>query len=195
LINGQCLAQCPVNTVQSGSSCWSCPLNCATCIVSGNISSCTVCAVPYILSPSTNQCILSCADLYSNTTSYYLSSIGQCQPCTLSNCIACVLVAAVTQCQTCASNAFFYLGFCYSTCPNGTYPNSNSCLVCPTNCVSCSSSGCIQCSTGFILLNGACVTACPTNTYLSTLNNVSSCQICQIQNCQSCSATACQSCK
>jgi len=197
LQNGMCLPSCPSGFIQNGSTCAICPTNCQNCTFVSNNTVCSICTSPYILSPSTDQCVLTCSQLSTSNLTYYLTLTGQCQPCVLTNCLSCIVISQTTQCQTCQTGAFYYNGQCYTTCPNGTASsyNPNSCIPCQLNCTICSLSSCAQCNAGYMLLNGGCVTACPVGYYLLQTSNSSVCSPCTSANCFNCSSATCYSCK
>lgn len=83
-----------------------------------------------------------------------------------------------------------------SSCPVGYYGYvgaTRQCLPCDASCVTCSSlSTCTSCPWGYFLVNGKCLTSCPTATYASTDG---SCQPC-LSPCSQCiSPTQCSSCQ
>lgn len=112
-----------------------------------------------------------------------------------------ICVSCTGLCQTCNSSLYClscksgYLieGFCYDTCPLGTYSVTNSsCARCQLPCLTCwqSSTNCLKCIDGLLLYNNTCSSQCPNNTYLQT----SVCVNCPFP-CVTCSSSVvCSSC-
>lgn len=61
--NGLCYVLCPFGMVKVGNTCLSCPIGCATCNITNNLTFCISCISPYLYSPLTapKNCILSCS--------------------------------------------------------------------------------------------------------------------------------------
>ena len=140
-------------------SCNDCDVACTTC--NGPTAySCTSCiATSYLLVNSTGgYCQASCPALG------YIQIGTNCQLCdpTCSTCNG----ISVSSCADCASNYYFFSGYCRYVCPNATYPDSTSwqCLACDVSCSYCfggTSSSCTSCATGLYLYNFTCSGSCP----------------------------------
>lgn len=171
LINGVCTSTCPSGTIKNGTACIACPTNCLSCSIVSNLLSCSTCVPSYIFTAynGTNICVQSCSSLSSGVASYI--QVGTtCQICNISNCVLCVTTTSnQIQCSSCSNTTFLYNQQCYTACPSGTAPSSNTCVPCAQNCINCSSSStCTKCTTGYYLLNGQCVANCGSGYY--TLN-------------------------
>lgn len=80
-------------------------------------------------------------------------------------------------CKTCSSKyfcltclaGFVYDGYCYSSCPLGTYANTTmgTCNACDVVCSECllKETYCTKCSGGLFVYKGTCSSECPTGTY------------------------------
>ena len=94
-------------------------------------------------------------------------------------------------CDTTGETPFLYQSTCYTTCPNGTYPNTTDfkcyrkyrifhfseflmmilLLVCFPTCATCdgpTQNNCINCDIGLYLSINTCVDECPSGTFLNT---------------------------
>ena len=130
-----------------------------------------------------------------NTIKYNLSSITNCTfPCKIcpnSNFSTCL------QCYSSATTIFYFIDpvaqSCVtpSSCSSNTFANyiSNTCVVCPSQCLTCNSStSCKSCRTNFYLLNNTCLTDCPSEYYpvnieqicspCNSVNNTAHCLTC-----------------
>jgi len=130
------------------------------------------------------------------------------------------LTSCIFPCKLCSSNNISICLQCYSSaitqqyyidsyshqcvtpssCSSVTYPNttSNSCILCLSQCSKCiNSTFCTACATNYYLLNGNCLTDCPTLYYPITpqqscascdgSNNTAHCSTCiDINVCSSC---------
>jgi proprotein convertase subtilisin/kexin type 5 len=141
----------------------------------------------------------------SGTYSVSVNGINSCQSCTI-NCLSCV---SNTSCSNCASGTFLLsvntsavssvnqtTSTCVISCPLTTYIDNGQCLTCPSPCSQCSLNNgqilCATCMSGYYLLNGKCLTTCPSGYYQSALTL--SCVIC-MSNCLTCSnSTGCLTC-
>ena len=92
-------------------------------------------------------------------------------------CVNCILTP--TQCTSCHPPDLLYLQTCSSTCPSGTFPNSElgQCITCTKPCQTCVNAySCTSCIYGYILYQeptkNQCVEgpSCP-NSYYSSLKN------------------------
>jgi hypothetical protein len=160
-------------------ACTSCVANCSTCSVSA--SNCTSCSSTYFQT-GTNICTQNCptgtAKLNSTTCT-----------CNFTVCATCVLT--INTCLTCQTGLVLLNSSCLSSCGNGYYNSSNTCVACVTNCQTCSAGGCSVCySTAPILYNSSCYAACPSGSSQSG----NTCITCPT-GCSVCSSTTiCTSC-
>jgi proprotein convertase subtilisin/kexin type 5 len=174
LYNFQCISVCPISTISITNNltlqsvCVNCPSNCLTCSIA-NSSMCLTCNSGYYL--SNGACGISCV------LPLYLSWNGLCSTCQ-TQCLTCSTYSY--NCTSCSAllNLYLYKFQCLGACPSGTYPASNICVVCPTNCSVCSSAGyCSICTlpSALYVLNGSsssCVATCPNGT-TTTINTTS----------------------
>jgi len=139
-----------------------------TCVIS------TFCMPNYGIN-STHTCSSSCP-----LSQFANPSVYRCDACP-STCISCT---SWTNCLSCITNSVSYNNYCYgycnpanitemyfnkdnitctATCPIGTYASVVYCKLCDAVCSSCFkiSTNCTGCSNGLYLLNGACMTSCP----------------------------------
>ena len=94
---------------------------------------------------------------------------------------------------TCPNGSYDFLGrSCIEDCPQGYYEftnGSNTCVECPSNCISCrSSTNCLKCTNSYSLLKnssttGECVVYCPSAYYHDTKQFL--CLPC-LDNCETC---------
>lgn len=107
-----------------------------------------------------------------NTVQYNLSALTNCtfpcKICSSSNNSACL------QCYSSATTQFYYYdpvaNKCVSpsSCSSTTFPNAtlSSCVSCPIQCLTCTSlTSCQSCAANYFLLNGTCLTDCPSGYY------------------------------
>jgi hypothetical protein len=98
-----------------------------------------------------NVCLTACLSGYAN------NGVGGC--------------VAVTPATGCSYPNYLSNGICISTCPSGTYPNTQTrvCQSCSSNCFSClTNTFCYACNAGYGLSNGVCITAtitCPSGQF------------------------------
>jgi proprotein convertase subtilisin/kexin type 5 len=131
----------------------------------------------------------------------YIYSSSNCDSCD-PNCLWCG--SSTTDCTACsAANKLFLaissttgLGVCDASCPDGSWPNSDTqtCDSCAQGCTTCSTASvCTGCSTGYYLTAaGVCTQFCPSGTY----GTGSTCYSC-LAGCATCtgsSGTTCLSC-
>jgi hypothetical protein len=92
----------------------------------------------------------------------------------------------------CSANYHDYLNLCVSQCPNGTAINpTNGNCGCDVTCLTCSTyATCTAClDSSLWVLNGACVSSCPSSTYANSGQCVacsSGCLNCTINTCTTC---------
>jgi hypothetical protein len=140
----------------------------------------------------------------SNVVRYNLSLLTSCafpcKICSASNLSVCL------QCYSAAITQQYFLDSSLSTCLSpsncspSTYPNATAlqCQPCPGQCATCvSPSNCTSCAGSYYLLNGSCLTDCPSGYYPISVQQV--CGDCQSSNnghCASClSLKKCSSCQ
>ena len=185
LSNGQCSSNCPTSTYRANNNqCLPCSANCSVCI-SGIV--CVDCnGSNYLFN---GVCTSSCPQGYTPTLASFTAnstvySEYNCSLCSLqvAHCTSCSQTLSVLACYSCWTPYVLVNNTCQ--CPSGTYYDVGtlSCRSCSSNCLLCTSSQCVQCSAGLYLLNGACVTSCPTPMYA----NSTLCQYCVTPNCASC---------
>lgn len=92
------------------------------------------------------------------TVYYVCSSIQGCRMCSAST--------GVLKCQLCFNSTYtiyslLYNSQCLENCPLATYSNSVTCLDCPLNCQSCTSTECQLCYLGYYVYEGSCLDSCP----------------------------------
>jgi hypothetical protein len=122
-----------------------------------------------------------------NTIKYNLSLITNCTfPCKIcsnSNSTTCL------QCYSSVTTIYYFLDpvsqSCVvpSACSVNTFANYNSstCVVCPTQCLTCTSlTNCISCTSNYYLLNGSCLTDCPLTYYPINIQQI--CSLCNSVN-------------
>lgn len=145
-----CLVSCPSGLFRSNSTCSACSSQCATCTSQSNY--CLTCAVNYLLHLSEASCLSSCpAATYQAGT-----SCAACQ-------YPCLTCSGEATCLTCISGVLVGTQ-CDSNCPAANYADANmTCQPCSSTCKECatSSTNCTQCSAGKWLLNGDCLSSCP----------------------------------
>jgi len=113
----------------------------------------------YLLTNSTGGYCLSVCP-----TQGYIQIGTTCQTCD-PTCLTCNGISA-NQCADCATNYYYYQGYCRYVCPNGTYANGTTwqCLNCDLSCSYCfgsSNSSCTSCASGLYLYNFTCTNSCP----------------------------------
>lgn len=156
MTSNQCVTSCGSSEFLQGTICYKCNSACLTCSVfSDNCTSCASGAFLY-----SGACISACPSDYYPSGQTCLACINHCATCNSS-----------TICITCSNSYILQSDFsCQATCPSGQFNKSNACTVCPSNCLTCDSMGCLTCATSFLLTtfsNPSCVSACPTDTYIS----------------------------
>jgi hypothetical protein len=134
-----------------------------------------------------------------NTIKYNLSSITNCTfPCKICTNIN---YSTCLQCYSSATTQYYFLDpvaqrcVTPSTCSSNTFPNftTNVCVVCPSQCLTCTSTtSCQSCTTNYYLLNNSCLTDCPSGYYpidiqqicslCTSVNNTAHCSTCVIIN-------------
>jgi proprotein convertase subtilisin/kexin type 5 len=168
------------------STCKSCVTPCDTCSPT-NGQSCNSCVIGYLT--TTNTCVIECpAGSFGSLSAAVGGPVNPvCNPCNAS-CANCVISA--TTCTSCSGSNSLSSGTCVATCPAGTYPSTNVCVVCSPPCLTCSAvATCTSCLQGY-LSAGTCLNSCPGEMFL----NGQVCSACQ-NNCKTCSSsTACLSC-
>jgi hypothetical protein len=160
-------------------TCKACPNSCISCSLNAsNTLECYECSSNLYLQPagSITLCDNSCPD------SYYTdkSANWSCKPC-ISNCKTCT---NSQNCETCM-NSYYRLASedsaaCYSTCPDGFYPEGSECVPCyMENCTLCRSNiECIICDSSYYL----------SSVTLTCLPCIDNCDICTTQSdCLQCS--------
>jgi len=158
MLNGQCLAECPVKMTPLNRNCVDCTqASCLSCEV-GRPDKCTQCDSSNVLFEG--QCLSECP----------LSTFrrrGECQDCE-SKCLNCTDENTCTKCRS----EFFLNGHqCESKCPDGkTSIENGTCVDCAQpNCKSCTANinSCIECKSPFNLNDEKCVDVCPNGKYPS----------------------------
>lgn len=190
-----CVAQCSLGMYGSNSidppQCVTCVSPCATCSSAVTCLSC----LPgfYFLNGTT--CTTNCTPLVTIPN----DALKTCDPCN-SICKSCA--GNINSCTACNEPLVFNNGSCQTGCPPGgtTAPNNGICTPCVSTCQTCSQSifNCASCSLTSLnpfLVNGSCLTACPT--YYYNESSTGTCYSCNSsnQNCVNCSsANTCLSC-
>merc|ERR1712032_273377 len=83
------------------------------------------------------------------------------------------------------------IGFCFDSCPNGSFASGKTCVACASNCNTCSdNSTCTDCKEATYLSNNNCVSTCPDGTFPSS----GKCEACKA-DCATCdNSTMCTGC-
>ncbi|TNJ27286.1 High cysteine membrane protein [Giardia muris] len=212
-VDGQChtcdLPNCAEYDLKDGAFvCTGCIYEAVLLQVDG-VSTCKLCSALY---PGCNTCTEHACTAC--MTGMYLSAEGECLPC-VGGCPYCL---DGTSCQGC--NNGWYLGpegcsKCKANCARCTDPDScivcdpgyyltdtQECLQCPKNCMSCSDSICLSCSSGYLLQAGVCIpclencdvcddafscTQCKPGYYNGTADGAPACIACKdVDKCQVC---------
>ena len=181
-----CVGSCPAGSYANVNLvCLSCMANCLTC---NSSDTCSACQTAYSL--MSNQCLTACPASY---VSYInpVSSQAACLGCP-ANCISCSS-AATPLCLNCVSGYYLYSGSCVGDCSSVSLYVSygGSCAACECETCSVYSYACTACLAPKNLLQGQCLSTCPSGYYPAS--NI--CQPCA-SNCLSCtSASTCQYCQ
>lgn len=220
LFQGQCYTTCPDGTYRDGTTCYSCHISCSTC--SGpNSYECINCSATFPYRElGTNICVSTCNPTYYLVSTlsqcvqtcplgFFIS--GQtCQSCS-SSCVSCSGIS--TSCTACFSGEYLDVNKCEASCPSTKFvddqicsscnsacatcngPLSSNCLSCPTNQYLATNNTCVAgCTKGLFVLNGVCLTQCPSGYYQSSTTN--DCLACE-STCLNCNGpldTNCLSC-
>ena len=156
-----------------------CSSLCATCAEYADI--CTTCPKGHFLSGT--SCKRTCflfVFLFVETYNKWCVVELECSP----SCATCS--GSAEKCLTCSNRD--PTGKCVSTCPEGTFSHSNTCVPCFADCAACSgpsSNQCTKCPPNRpVHDNGHCYPKCPNqNEYFDS--TISSCQPCD-STCSSC---------
>ncbi|CAI2378427.1 unnamed protein product [Moneuplotes crassus] len=167
--NNECKASCTADTyVDVNDVCTPCSSSCSKC--SERIDICTECASPLVLDKTTSTCQSSCPA----GTTIYNSASNSCEVCN-TNCATCT--GTINTCATCNNGLLLTISnTCATSClTRDTFvDSSNHCVKCTTGCSSCSgtASYCDKCdySSGYLFANFTCVTSCPTDFSIDTLD-------------------------
>ena len=176
-VSGDC--KCPDQTYLANGACVNCPTGCRLC----NNTGCNSCNSANFLLNS--ACLSTCPDTFVGVSGVCLNCPTNCRTCSVQ-----------TTCTICALGFYLYAGGCVSICPANTLTNTTSmtCTQCSAPCSSCSNTTtfCTSCLPGSgFLLQGTCVSACPS----MTTNVGGVCLSCN-SNCATCfgSQDFCSSC-
>jgi len=156
------------------------------------------CASGCLYCLSNNSCVSTCP------AGTVLTDVATCTPCDPS-CAACAVSAS--WCTSCSPAYPYVLGeLCVDTCPptHVTPPpssNSNVCVPCASTCLTCGPSStaiCTSCRPGDFLYNSQCYYNCPSDTYVGSGDNSSTCFPCD-SSCATCEGSSspsnCTSCE
>ncbi|KAM3135880.1 hypothetical protein pb186bvf_012009 [Paramecium bursaria] len=139
-----CLTNCPDGYYQSGSICNQCQQQCFTCT---GFNNCQICKSTYYLDGT--QCNQYCLEKLMNQITWQCSD--DCQG----------VISSGLCLQNCPLGLFQFNNYCYVDCPNGYYGNQTKCVLCPNQCLICSSiSSCSECQAGYYLEQDQCVNQC-----------------------------------
>lgn len=113
------------------------------------------------------------------------------------SCVRCSGICATCNseyyCLTCLAG-YSNDGYCYSTCPVGTFADANTrkCLPCVSPCLECSNTAkhCTKCINGLVQSQGICSTTCPIGSY----NSAGVCLDCTFPCLNCSSSTQCSKC-
>jgi len=160
-----CISDCPLGYFANytATTCDACNPKCLTCSVTA--SNCLSCAIGYYLirlSVSSYDCVSSCSAGYYKDSQNCEACIFPCQTC-----------SSATACVTCVTGTYFYANTsaCLLGCPSNAYIDTaaQACQMCTSPCSSCrSSTYCLSCLNGLYLLNGKCLSVCPSQYYSDT---------------------------
>ncbi|KAM3135859.1 hypothetical protein pb186bvf_011988 [Paramecium bursaria] len=148
ILNSQCIANCNDGYFQNGVICAQCQSQCSTC---DTYSKCTSCKSNFYLDGT--ECNLTCPNLMNQI-------LWECTD-------DCTGVVSGKYCLTqCPINSLLYKSTCIQQCPKGYFKNNTECIVCPSQCLLCTSqTSCSLCSVGYFLNNQQCVSSCPIGLY------------------------------
>ncbi|KCV68378.1 TKL protein kinase [Fonticula alba] len=188
LVDGRCVTACPLDTYQSGGTCYACSPTCASCSGPG-LSACTACSGDRALLGG--ECLLDCPDGYFAEADHCALCHGSCATC-----------SSRDVCTSCKGQDMLQPdGLCAAGCPEGwgACPATNKCTACPAQCAQCEPSGpscdmvCTKCKATFFLSSGACHGSCPAGEFAAPGSGI--CQACD-SACRSCfgSASFCTGC-
>lgn len=187
---------CANNTFSNGHLCINCTTSCSECT---SLEFCNSCVLDYFL--FNNTCItetecLEMPDMFADNQLCY-SCHSSCRNST--SCIG----PGIDNCTSCPDSSFFFNGTCYTTCPDGTFPNSTDslCMPCLENCATCKSANsndCLSCTNKYFFIQtsiedktGNCNPTCPAGTWGDSLSNA--CNPCH-QDCLECYGGALNTC-
>ena len=165
LDSGRCVSACdPGDFLDTATSrCLACSSTCTNC--TSTSTTCTACAPGKYLVGTV------CVDTCPQRT-YANDETRQCLSCFDSTCTDCT-DGSQSGCIMCDPPRTIFEGRCMNSCDDGKYLNTvgpfSFCVSCPANCGLCSNGHtCTRCyNDTFVLLDGQCVSSCPTNYYLS----------------------------
>lgn len=173
-----CLSCFPGYFLNPSSQCLQCTFPCIAC-ANATATKCTACSIGYVLSVSSNTCILS--------TDSSLASFGT----IVNNCASALLVTASSGSQTLTC----------SLCLNGFANTNSGCAPCTDGCAVCNPNAltqCINCFPGYSLnssnLCQACTASCQVCTSLGCAICASGYVLTQVLTCQVPCQTPCASC-
>ena len=178
----KCVKDCPEGYFSNGTKCTSCEDNCLECTDS---TTCTKCSEKFFLFAS--DCKEKCPEYT------YHTSDNKCEWCSDSEKCEKCCSKDPSKCLKCNSS-ILYKDKCINQCPVGTYycNKKETCIDCSESCTSCQSkTQCDSCKTGFYLLNGQCISECPSG-YVVVGNECKKCDNCltclsvNLSNCLSC---------
>ena len=181
LYNGECRKSCPNGTAEKSGVCVPCNKNCPICLA----DRCLKCDKGFKLLK--DDCVTVCPD-------GYFDKGKRCVPCQDQNCKVC---NPDSKCSICKPPHVLTLNnVCKTECDKGSYKNADNtkCIKCDKGCDICRGSNkCTECEKGLLLLNGKCVSICPSG----FAPNIKVCEPCKDQNCKNCpqEAKSCDNCK
>ncbi|KCV67557.1 TKL protein kinase [Fonticula alba] len=150
-VPSRCTLACPPGEFAGPARCTSCGPSCDLC--AGGAASCTVCAEGFRWASQPGP-----------------GGAGPCVPCD-PGCVSCT----ADRCLVCGQGLLLGPdGACVGSCPDGWWPNGESCQPCDVSCGTCSggdAAQCTGCGTGLDLVAagpgavGACVSGCPEGEY------------------------------
>ena len=195
--DGYCTDSCPTGTyrdyTKKTNPCQKCYPSCETCY-GPDETNCMSCEDDQTLTRGT--CYPSC--YYGQYRAFNGSGDSTCEYCHAA-CRACY-GPSDDECFTCSLGRVLYNDQCVDTCPNGTYPYSDSCQSCSYSCKTCYGSysdECTSCEDGKFLYEEECRYYCPSGTYATGNGSSMTCQSCRYpcSSCNGSSSANCLSCR
>lgn len=192
----KCRTECPKNSFAEMDTrrCIECHESCQECF--GPLeTNCKTCKTGALYFRGNNTCIEACPPINYAISEDRLS----CDKCG-SNCFQCQNFKP-TICIKCVEESLMYLDNCYIQCPRGTRPDNSPitqkkiCVRCPRYCGVCEGDICKECDTNYLLVEGRCLTFCPTGYGLDPREHICKKIIC-LENCDVClNSVTCSRCE